>query len=307
MRVLIAGGTGFIGRALQRALERRGDEIVVLSRDPGIRPDHASAKRMTHRMTWSELKQQGLPACDAVINLSGVNIFSKRWSKKFKNDIYTSRIESTRQLVIAINQAPHPPKVFISTSAVAWYPTDEKRVFTEKDSASNSFLGMVCQHWEAAAALKENCPTRCVIMRLGMVLGLGNPMIPKMLQLFRWGLGGKLGSGRQPFPWIHIDDLVAIYLFVLDHEKIEGVFNCVGPQQITNAEFTAALGSLFRRRTPISLPHWILKLLLGERSSLMTEGSYIVPERAIQYGFTFQFNDVESALTDLVKKFYRMR
>ncbi|MGE3954559.1 MAG: TIGR01777 family oxidoreductase [Parachlamydiales bacterium] len=260
MHVIVAGGTGFIGSALCEALKERGDRVTVLSRKGG-----------PGRITWEE----PLPECDAVINLCGEGILNRRWTPQFKKKIADSRIGATRKLVEKMGGRGY----LINASAVGYY--------------GEGFLADVCERWEAAAARAE----RWAAIRIGIVLGQGGSF-GAMRRMFGLGLGGKVGSGRQGFSWIHLEDLVQLFLFVLDG-RFEGVFEGTAPDPVTNGEFTEKLAKRLRRPAFLGIPGWALRLMLGEGAEALLNGALVYPERALQEGFQFRYGTLERALEEL--------
>jgi uncharacterized protein len=289
MTVVVAGGTGFIGRALVAALAREGYDVATVSRRPGA-----------GTYTWDDIERQGLPNCEAVINLAGRPIDEGRWTPQTKRKILESRVETTEALVYAITQ--NPPKAFINASAVGYYPALIDEVWTEDRGATadESFLSQVAHEWETAARLPHSCPTREVVVRIAMVLGREGGALPKLLKPFRLGLGGRLGTGYQPVPWIHLDDLVALFLFLLRNGGASGPFNAVAPGGVDNREFTRTLAKAVHRPAVLAVPAWVLRLAWGEKADLVLHGQNAVPKRAVEMGFHFAYETLESALTDLV-------
>ena len=291
MTVVVAGGTGFIGRALVAALAREGHDIAVISRRPG-----AGA------LTWEDVANQGLPQCEAVINLAGRLPSEGRWTHDFKKEVMESRIETTEMLVRAIGD--NPPGVFINASATAYYPALVDEVWTEREVTmpDESFLSQVVHEWETAARLPTGCPTRSAVVRIGAVLGRGGGVLEKLIKPFRWGLGARLGTGYQPFPWIHLDDLISLFLFILRNNGATGPFNGTAPGCVTNGELTKALAKAVRRPAVLAMPAWALRLAFGEMADLLLQGQRVVPDKAIKMGFHFAYPTIESALADLVRK-----
>ena len=291
MTVVVAGGTGFIGKALVAALAREGHDVAVVSRRPGA-----------GMLTWEDIVNQGLPSCEAVINLAGRLPSEGRWTPAFKKELMDSRVWTTETLVRAI--ANNPPKVFINASAVAYYPALVDEVWTEGrvTTPDESFLSQVVHEWETAARLPQGCPTRSALVRIGVVLGRGGGVLEKLVQPFRWGLGARLGTGYQPFPWVHLDDLVALFLFILRNEGAAGPFNGTAPGCVTNREFTRALGKAVGRPAVLAIPAWTLRLAFGEMADMLLQGQRVVPDKAIKMGFHFAYPTIESALADLVRR-----
>jgi uncharacterized protein len=288
MRILVGGGTGFIGSALSQALSKRGDEVLLLSRQAG-----------PGRISWESLKAEGLPPCDAVVNLAGANVFAKRWTESYKREIFSSRIDTACLLARAIRQATTPPRAFVAASAIAYYPCDPQVDFDETGPVGNSFLSLLTAQWERSSELPANCPTARSLLRIGVALGKGGGAISRMLPPFRLGLGGAVGSGKQPFCWIHLRDLVALILFCID-QRLSGPFNAVAPQLVSATDFARTLGRVLHKPSWLRMPGWAVKLLLGERASLLLESPRVIPKRALEVGFHFQFPELKSALIDVI-------
>lgn len=284
MKVAISGITGFVGTHLKAELERQGTHVI-----PVFRSDF--------KLSGQQLAQK-LSGVDTVIHLAGAPII-KRWTKAYKNEIVDSRVNTTNLLVEAINQMETPPRLFISTSAIGIYQNNLKHTEDSKN-LNLGFIGEVCRRWEHSA-LQVNPEVRTVIFRVGVVLGKDGGAMKPLLPLFRMGLGGKIGSGQQGFSWIHIEDLIKAYQFMIENEKVKGVFNLVAPHIITNADFTRVLGKVLQRPTLFPVPVFGLKMLYGQGAQTLTQGAYVKPERLLQEGFKFQFYELEDALKNVVK------
>ncbi len=297
MKIVIAGGTGFLGRPLCTALIGDGHEVVVLTRNAQTRtPDG------TRAVTWdldralspwaSELDGAG-----AVINLSGEPIAGRRWSAAQKRRIEDSRVIATRRLAAAISEASVPPPVFISGSGVGFYGACGSDVVTEATGAGHDFLAGVCRRWEGQAVAASAAQTRVVCLRTGLVLAHDGGALPPMLPPFRLGVGGRLGSGRQYWPWIHRTDWVTLVRFLIASPDAVGPVNATAPTPVTNAEFTTELGRALGRPTYFPVPRLALRILLGEMAdSLLLSGQRALPVKAQQLGFTFTYPTLSLAL-----------
>ncbi|KAM9501470.1 epimerase family protein SDR39U1 [Clarias gariepinus] len=302
MRVLIGGGSGFIGRELIRLLKVKGHEVTVISRHPGV-----------GRITWADLESAGLPVCDAVVNLAGENILNplRRWSESYRADVFNSRINTTRSLTHCITSSHTPPQSWVLITGLACYRPNGETQYTE-DSEWTTFdlWSQLVKEWEEVGRLPGNATenTRQVVIRSGVVLGRGGGAIQQMLPPFWLGLGGTLGSGSQPFPWIHVSDLAGIIAHSLDPSCVPAsprpaVFNGVAPALNTNLEFTRELGQALRRPTPLPVPEFLLRAALGpERAAILTQGARVVPRRALESGFRFQYPDLTSALRQILSR-----
>ncbi|XP_046396300.1 epimerase family protein SDR39U1 [Ischnura elegans] len=294
--VVIGGGSGFIGTALTSVLKRKGYNTVIVSRMPG-----------PQRISWTELASSGLPkGCSAVINLAGQNILdpTRRWTPGFKQNVWSSRVNTTKALSTAICNADCKPSVFVTVSGVGYYKPSLTDEYTEDSPGGNfDFLSKLCTEWEAAAKLAGD-DVRRVTIRSGIVLGRNGGMIQQLYLPFWMGLGGPIGNGLQPLPWIHISDMARLFMFALEGKDGKmpcGVYNGVAPGCVTNAEFTKAFASAIRRPAFIPVPHFALNIAFGEeRAKIMTEGQRVKPCKALEDGFVFLYPEIDSACKAVV-------
>ena len=321
LRILIGGGTGFVGTALATSLRRKGHDVKIVSRY--LRP---SAKDFTWQnvldpkggdFTWDDIERDGLPATDAVINLAGSNMldFKKLWTCKYKEECVSSRVSTTKLLAKAISESDDPPSVWISTSAVNFYPPSKEHeydetvsVFPERDWASK-----LCVDIEDAADIPDpEARTRSVVMRTGIVLGQGggeyDPLemqsggvYDKIRTPFYCCLGGTFGDGSQWFPYVHLTDVVRAYEFAILDNRPRGPLNLVAPTACTNKEFTKALGKAMWRPTIIPVPNFVSKLMGEERASILFSGQHVQPLVLTDLGFLFNYPDVTSCCRALAK------
>ncbi|NXC40888.1 D39U1 protein, partial [Penelope pileata] len=288
------GGTGFVGTALTRLLRSCGHEVTHISRHGG-----------NDRIRWEELSHRGLPPCDAVVNLAGENVLNpfRRWSDTFCREIISSRVETTKTLAKAIANADQPPRAWVVVTGVGYYRPSPTAEYTE-DSAGGDFdfFSRLVSSWESAALIPGS-PTRRVLVRSGVVLGRGGGAISRMLWPFRLGLGGPLGSGLQPFPWIHIQDLAGIIRHALENECLEGVLNGVSPSSsaTSNGTFARELAAALGRPALLPVPAWAVQAVFGaERAVMLLEGQRVVPKHTLESGYHFTFPDLSAALKDIV-------
>lgn len=293
MNVLVAGGSGFVGRRLVEALVLRGEVVTVVSRDPSL-AQRQGAPGASYR-GW--LPQ--LDAYDAVVNLTGENIFGRRWSGKVKQELRESRLTATRRIVEAIAATDAPPRVLVNASAVGFYGDRGAEPLPESATPGTDFLARLCRDWEAEAL---RCPGRVVLLRLGVVLGADGGALQRMLLPFRLGVGGPIGLGHNYFSWIHRDDLVSLMLWALDDAAISGPINAVAPGSVTNAEFSRALGRALHRPALLPVPPPALRLAFGEVASVLTASQRCVPEKALRLGFAFRYPEIEGALRELLAR-----
>ncbi|HEY7287427.1 MAG TPA: TIGR01777 family oxidoreductase [Vicinamibacterales bacterium] len=303
MRIVIAGGTGFLGRPLARQLAAEGHDVVALTRGSGSQGrDSIGSGGRVRAVAWVPDGSTGPWAAEvdgagAVVNLAGASIAGSRWSNAHKQLILDSRIQATRSLVTAIEQAEIRPPVFVSGSAVGYYGPRGDEVVTEQTEAGTDFLADVCVKWEAEAQRAASDRTRVVRLRTGLVLDKDGGALPPMLPPFRFGVGGPIGSGRQYWPWIHRDDWVALARVAIQSPNLAGPMNATAPEPVTNASFARAVGAAMHRPALLPMPAFAIRLILGEMADgLILSGQRAVPERAERAGFTFKYRRLDDAL-----------
>ena len=317
MHTVIGGGSGFIGTALTQALRARGGRVTWISRTPG-----------PGRITWDSLRTQGLPPCDAVVNLAGMHILNprRRWDDAYRAEVISSRVQTTLLLVSAMNASAAPPAVFVSTAGKCFYGTQEGTAHEgpaapelDEDSAPQGmdFPAELVGQWEQAASGVDTSRIRHVRVRIGVVLGSVNRstrlgrlwrigrsrgFLPIIRLPFCLGVGATIGTGRQWFPWVHIEDMTGILLHVLDRPEAQGRFNAVSPGIVTNEAFTRAFARQLGRPVVWAVPEWVVRWLVGEeRSSILLRGQLVRPRRTVESGYVFRFPTVEGAMADLVQ------
>jgi uncharacterized protein (TIGR01777 family) len=299
MRVFITGGTGLVGRRLAEALRQRGDEPVVLSRRPG-------AGDVTGDPTQPGPWQDVLADCDAVVNLVGENIFEHRWTAARKERLRTSRVLSTERVCQALARRPRVPdgrpKVLVSASAVGYYGDRGDEELTEESPPGTDEMALLCRDWEAAAQAAERSGVRVVRVRVGIVMDARGGALPPLRRLFRWFLGGRLGSGQQWMSWVHHADLTGLLLLALDNRGVVGPLNGSAPNPVTNRDFARALGRALGRPSLLPAPAFGLRLILGERATMLLHGQRVLPRRSLELGYGFRFPDVEGALRDALEQ-----
>ncbi len=293
---LITGGTGLIGKALCQKLLSEGNSVIVLSRQPEIVPDICGDKVIGIK-SLDEVSNE--TRIDAVINLAGAPVLHLPWSKARKQVIEKSRIGLTAGLVDWLSYRDQKPECLISGSAVGWYGDGGNRVITEKSTFNDEYTHRLCDGWEQQALYAEQLGVRVCIVRIGLVLSLSGGLLKKMLLSFKLGLGAQLGDGKQYMPWIHINDILNLLVFLVNKQNINGIFNGCAPNPVTNKTFTKVLAKHLRRPALLKIPAWLLKLGLGEMSRLLTTGQQALPDQARINGFDFEFNNLDDALNDL--------
>ncbi len=289
MNLLMTGATGFLGTQLSGRLTENGHRVFPISRRSGV--GHG----------WSEDQlRAALTHADAIVHLAGENIFSRRWNTKQKEELRRSRIDTT---AILASLAPEfGIRHFIGASAVGYYGPSDDRELNESSPAGSDFLARLCADWEAAAQPARDAGIPVTHIRIGVILGRNGGALKKMLPPFKMGLGGPLGSGSQYFSWIHIEDLVQLFLFVLGKPEARGAFNGTAPEPVTNKEFTKTLGKVLSRPTILPAPAFGVKLALGEVADVLLTGQRAVPRRALDEGFHFSYPDLEGALRNILGK-----
>ncbi len=311
--IIIGGGSGFIGLALTQALRARGDRVTILSRTGGV-----------DKLTWDDVRDHGLPACDVVVNLAGKHILDMRrlWTRKYRDEVIRSRVETTQLLVSAINKAPSAPNVFISTAGKCFYGSQAFHTteqYLDLDEYAQpvgiDFPAQLVGLWEQAAQGVDK-RVRHVQLRLGIVLGEREAaavdvpkhigaygIFPMLRALYRHGLCLSMGSGVQPFPWVHVDDVVGLFLRAMEQTDMHGIYNAVAPGIVSNAQFTQALAKASGRRVIGRVPAWLIKLVVGvERSTILLLGQRVRPKRTLKSGFVFKYAQLTPCLEDLVTK-----
>ncbi|HHT7857851.1 TIGR01777 family oxidoreductase [Pasteurella multocida] len=295
MNILITGATGLIGSHLTSQLIKHAHGVTALVRDP-----KAAKQTLPASVTLiSSLAQYTtLDTFDAVINLAGEPIFEKRWTAQQKQRLVESRVNLTAQLVQRINASRTPPHTFISGSATGYYGHNAEEIITENTPATDTFPSQLCQRWESEALCAK---TRVCLLRTGIVLSKTGGALAKMLPLYRLGLGGKLGSGKQYWAWIALDDMVKGILFLLENHQCQGAFNLVSPNPVRHVEFNNTLANILKRPAFATVPELLLRFFLGERAQLLLDSQKIVPEKLLAQGFIFDYPELKSTLQAILK------
>ncbi len=291
-RIAITGASGLIGSALVGHLKSEGHTVQRLVRRATVAPDEIQWDPKTGYVDIEALR-----GVDAVIHLAGVGVGDKRWSKRYKSEILNSRLLGTTAIANAVAEVK--PQVFISASAIGWYGDSGNRAVVETDSVGNDFLAAVCREWEGAADLAGD--VRTVKLRTGLVLDPTGGALGRMLPLFRFGLGGKLGSGKQWWSWITLHDVVRAIIFALEH-PISGPINLTTPNPVTNQEFTAALAQAMKRPALFPAPAIALKIALGGFSSEILGSKKVLPNALSDAGFVWDYPHITNALTALIEQ-----
>ncbi|EWG97868.1 TIGR01777 family oxidoreductase [Halomonas sp. BC04] len=300
MRVLMTGGSGFVGQRLCQRLKEAGHRLQVVSRDP---KDAKGQLPAGTDVRGSVLDFVDAPP-DAIVNLAGEPIAARRWSDNQKKRLIDSRVNITRDLVILCEQLKQSggqaPRVMVSGSAMGYYGDQGDREVTEETPPHDEFAHRLCKRWEDTAREAADFGTRVALLRTGLVLDLGGGSLQKMLPPFKLGLGGRFGDGKQFMPWIHREDLVRIILFLLEHGDMEGPFNGSAPKPVTNAEFTRTLASQLHRPAVLPVPAIALETAFGEMARLLLTGADMRPRRLLDAGFEFLYPTLEEALAEIL-------
>jgi uncharacterized protein len=303
MRVIIPGGTGLIGSHLAKSLAGSGHEVILLSRQPEkysrTLPKEIQIEKWDGRSAagWSNLAD----GADVIINLAGENLAAGRWTEQRKKRILESRVNAGQAVVQAVEQAVQKPHLVIQSSAIGYYGNRPEDPADENTPPGDDFLARVCQAWEESTQAVESFGVRRVIIRTGVILSTEGGPLPRMLLPMRLFVGGPLGNGKQWLSWIHLDDEIRAIQFLMDHPSALGPYNLNAPQPVRNRELMKILGKVIRRPSFIPAPGFAIRLLFGEMATIVLDGTKVIPEKVQQLGFSFTFNDVESALRNLLK------
>lgn len=296
MKVLISGGSGFIGKKLTEKLQSKGHEVAWLSR---------SEKNRIKSFVWDikskNIDPKAMEWADAVVHLAGASVAGKRWTADYKKQIYASRIDSSKLLIDAIKKANTPPSVLVSASAIGYYGSFEQHegAFVEDDKPGNDFLAKVTEDWENEVFALEN-NLRTVALRIGIVLSKDGGALEQMITPIKYGIGAPLASGKQVMSWIHVDDLVNLFIFGLEN-PITGKFNAVAPNPVTNQEMTKAIASQLKKPLLLpAVPAFVLKIILGEFASFVIKGAHVSSKKTESVGFKFTFPLLSEAVRNLL-------
>jgi len=304
MKVVVSGGTGFIGRALCRSLVRQGMDVTVLSRHP------LQAKAVLDPsikvVEWDAVRpgpwESELDGAHAAINLAGAPIAEGRWTAKRKRLIVDSRVKATHLLVEALSRLAHKPRVLISASGVGYYGPSVDKTFVEADGSGSDFLAQLCVAWERAALAAQPVGVRVVCLRTGMVLEKDGGALAKMLPPFRAFVGGPIAPGTQWISWIHRADLIGLIEWILANPRVSGPVNAVAPDPVTMREFCRIVGKVLHRPSWLPVPESVLRLAFGELASVMTTGQRVFPKLTLDGGYQFRFPRLEPALQSILAK-----
>ncbi len=301
-KIVVTGATGLIGKRLVKKLLERNYDLTIFTRSP------ETAKlifpKIKNIVYWNEYASsdlsQYLDGKDAVFHLAGANIAAKRWTQNYKSQILNSRVISSRILYHSLENCKQLPSVFISASAIGYYGNTVHKVITEEAKNGYDFLAHVCKSWEDEISRIKEYGIRWVGVRTGIVLDKEGGALKKMLIPFKLFVGGSLGNGRQYFSWIHIEDIINIFLYALDNAKIEGPINATAPNPVTMKIFSKTLGNILKRPSFFNVPAFLLRIILGESSQMILTSQRVYPQKLQENGYKFKFEFLEDALSDLV-------
>jgi uncharacterized protein (TIGR01777 family) len=299
VKILITGGTGFVGTQLTARLVQDGNEVTILTRS-GKRPEKGSKGTSylqgdpTQKGPW----QKAIQDHDTVINLAGASIFAK-WTEEYKRVLRESRVGTTRNIVEGMPSDPSKKITLFSTSAVGYYGFCGDEELTEESPHGEDFLAQMAVEWEGEALKAEDKGARVVITRFGIVMGEKGGALSQMIPLFEKYIGGPIGSGKQWFSWIHIKDLAEAFALLLKHPEISGPVNVCSPNPVRNKDLARALGRALHKPSFMPTPGFMVKLVLGEFGSVILEGQRVIPKKLLENGFVFQYADIEKALQSI--------
>jgi uncharacterized protein (TIGR01777 family) len=301
-KIVISGGSGFIGRALVSGLQKRGDAVTVLTRDP--ERARAGAAEGVHFERWDpdrgSARLEVVDGAFAVVHLAGERAVGARWSERVKRDILESRVRSTDQLVRSMEQVERRPSVFVCASAVGYYGAREDEPLDETAAPGSDFLAQVTRDWEASAVRAEALGIRVVRPRFGIVFGRGGGALAEMIKPFKLFVGGPIASGRQVVSWVHLDDVVAALLRAIDDSTLRGPVNVTAPNAVTNEELSRVIGKVLHRPSALRVPEAALRVRFGEGAEPLLTGQRAVPRVLQRLGFAFRYERVEDAVRDAV-------
>lgn len=295
MNILITGGTGFIGSTITKFFLQQNNYITILSRG---RSKVLKPVRVIESINQINANEK----INIIINLAGSPI-NKKWNKTYKEILISSRVEVTKSLITLIKALKEKPDLLISASAIGYYGTQNNKYLDETSSYIDDFTHELCNLWELEAQKAQELGVRTCITRLGVVLGKNGGALEKILPLFKLGLGGNIGSGKQFFSWIHVDDVIAIFNFLISNKEQKGIYNLTSPSPTTNSQFTKALSRTLKRPDFFTVPSFLIKMVFGEMGDkLLLNGSAVYPKKLLDNGYEFKFKTIESALKNITDK-----
>ena len=304
--VLITGGNGLVGTQLRQALVNKGYRVVILTRDGGEKKVGVGYTFAQWNVETQTIDETAIGEADFIIHLAGAGVADKRWTEKRKQEIVKSRVNSSKLIVDSLKRLPNKVKAVISASAIGWYGPDPSipnlAPFTENAPADDAFLGDTCKKWEDSITAAEQVGKRVVKLRTGIVLSDKGGALQEFKKPLSFGVAAILGNGKQIISWIHIDDLVQMYIAAIENERMRGVYNAVAPNPVSNKQFTLYLARKKKLFIPIPVPSFVLKLVLGEMSIEVLKSATVSCRKVQETGFVFQYTTHQSALDKLCSK-----
>lgn len=307
--VLITGGTGLIGKSLTTQLIAKGYEVIIVSRTPPLSSDNSMVTYAAWDIAEKKMDGNAIARADYIVNLAGAGVMDKSWSKKYKTEIVESRVKSSELLIDALQTTPNKVKAIISASAIGWYGEDSKTLkdkygFAETDPADDAFLGETCRLWEESIDPVTKLYKRLVKLRIGIVLSNDGGALAEFKKPLHFGIAGIPGSGKQVISWIHIDDLCRMFIYAIENDQLSGSYNAVAPSPISNKKLILKLGQKMRGQfyIPVHVPQFILKLMLGQRSTEILKSATVSCEKIKATGYTFLYPTIDTALNQLAGK-----
>ena len=305
-KIFITGGTGFMGKHIIKKLIERGDSVFILTRNPDKVKALYGNESKVEAINSNEIKSpeqlsKVFEETDVIINLAGANVGDKRWTKEYKEEIYNSRIETTKLIVESIKLCKNKPELLISASGVGIYGFCGEEKINEESDLGKDFLAKVCTDWENEAVKAEESGVRVALIRTGIVLGKNEGALKELMLPFKFFIGAYQGNGKQWLSWIHIEDIVNLYLFVIDNIYLNGAINGTSPNPVRNKEFIETISKFKKTFFIAPVPGFIMKLIAGEFAENLLTGQKVYPEKAIDSGYAFKYSDLNSALKNLLK------
>lgn len=304
--ILITGGTGLVGKALGQSLLKKGYQVIILSRNAGKSSTIAGLSYSQWNVEAQTIERQAIENADYIIHLAGAGVADKRWTKKRKQEIVESRVKSCKLIIDSLTNIPNKVQAVVSSSAIGWYGPDpvipNPQSFTEEAPAHDDFLGTTCKQWEESIEPVRQLGKRLVKLRTGIVLSTSGGALKEFIRPLRFGVAAVLGSGKQIISWIHIDDLVNMYIAAIENENLSGVYNAVAPEPVSNKVLTLQLAKSRKKFfIPIHVPSFLLQLILGEMSVEVLKSATVNSSKIGQAGFHFKFGNISPALEDLTR------
>jgi uncharacterized protein len=304
--ILITGGTGLVGKALVKALIKKNYQIIILTRNLENLPPQANVEYALWNVQNATIDLAALQKADAIIHLAGAGVMDKKWDDAYKKEIEESRTKSSELLVNTLRKNTHKVKVIISASAIGWYGADKipNHFFKEEEKADDTFLGIICQKWEASVETAQALGIRVCKMRIGIVLSNDGGAYKEFKASLKFGIASILGNGKQMISWIHIDDLCRQFIFALENENINGSYNAVAPAPVNNKLLTLSIANRLRGKfyIPITVPQFVLKIILGDRSIEILKSTTVSCEKIKALGFMFLYPSIDAAINEIESK-----